>query len=72
MVKVLDSNLKEKTVEITMNMNEIFDTINGLNILVGQKEEEMNKHGVDSLDTQQYNRFKKLLKDMQEVKAIFR
>jgi len=72
MVKVLDSNLKEKTVEITMNMNEIFDTINGLNILVGQKEEEMNKHGADSLDKGQYNRFKKLLKDMQEVKAIFR
>lgn len=73
MVSILKSERNAKKVDVKLDMQDIHDIINGLNILVGMKEDEMNKHnGGDSIDKQQYERYKSLLKEMQQVKALFK
>lgn len=73
MVSILKSEKNAKKVDVKLDMQDIYDIINGLNILVGNKEDEMNKHnGGDSADRDQYNRYKTLLAEMQQVKSLFK
>lgn len=73
MVTILRSYERRKIVDVTLNMQDVYDIINGVNILVGLKEDEMNKHsGGDSTDHTQYKRYKTLLAEMQQVKALFK
>ena len=72
MVTILRSDKRTKTVDIQLTMKNIYDIINGLNILVGLKEDEMNKYGAEFNDKDQYERYKVLLKDMQQVKGLFK
>ena len=72
MVSILRSEKQAKLVDVKLDIQDIYDIINGLNILVGQKEEEITKYGGDSLDREQYNRYKTLLAEMQQVKALFK
>lgn len=72
MVSILKSERNAKKVDVKLDMQDIYDIINGLNILVGLKEEEMNKYGADSRDNEQYTRYKTLLAEMQQVKALFK
>ena len=73
MVSILRSEKNTKKVDVKLDLQDIYDIINGVNILVGQKEEEMSKfNGGDSVDQQQYKRYKTLLAEMQQVKALFK
>jgi hypothetical protein len=73
MVTILKTYNRRKIVDVTLNMQDIYDIINGLNILVGNKEDEMNKHsGGDSIDISQYERYKQLLREFQQVKGLFK
>lgn len=70
MVSIIQSNKNLKTVDVTLEINDIFDIINGLNMLVVDKEDEMNKVNVDEQDRIQHKRFQDLLTKMQEVKSL--
>lgn len=71
MVSIKSASIKSKTVDVTLDIHDIFDIINGLNILVGNKESEMNRFdGGDSADKEQYQRYKRLLAEMQRVKGL--
>jgi len=72
MVTILKSNKNAKLVDVQLDMQDVYDLINGVNILVGTKEDEINRHGGDSVDQEQYKRYKELLKEMQQVKALFK
>jgi hypothetical protein len=72
MVTILRTYNRRKIVDVTLNMQDVYDIINGLNILVGNKEDEINKYGGDSVDQEQYTRYKSLLAEMQQVKALFK
>lgn len=72
MVIILRSEKNAKKVDVKLDMQDIYDIINSLNILVGMKEDDINKHGGDSIDREQYTRYKTLLAEMQRVKALFK
>ena len=73
MVNIISSNPRNKTVDISLNINEIFDILNGLFILEGQKEEDIRQYdGGDSTDKQQLARYKKLREEIQKVKSLIK
>ena len=72
MVSILRSEKNAQKVDVKLDIQDVYDIINGVNILVGMKEEEMNKHGSDPVDQEQYKRYRELLAEMQEVKALFK
>lgn len=73
MVSILKSEKNAKKADVKLDIQDIYDIINGLNILVGMKEDEINRHGGgDTVDKQQYQRYKSLLAEMQEVKRLFK
>ncbi len=64
---------KLKTVDVKIDLHNIQDIISGLNILVGKKEDEMNRfNGGDARDKEEYQRYKKLLEEMQQTKILFK
>ncbi len=71
MVNIIGSNPRNKTVDVTLNLNEIFDILNGLYILEGQKESDIQQYG-DSTDKQQLARYKKIREEMQKVKGLIK
>lgn len=71
MVSILKSEKNAKKVDVKLDIQDIHDIIQSLNILVGMKEEEMQRHnGGDAIDREQYKRYKDLLAEMQQVKAL--
>ena len=73
MVNIISSNPRNRTVDLTLTINEIFDILNGLYILEGQKEEDIRQNsGGDSTDKQQLARFKKLREEIQKVKSLIK
>ena len=71
MVSIIHSNPRNRTVDVTLSINDIFDILNGLYRLEGEKEEDMNKYG-DSVDKAQLQRYKKLREEMQKVKNLIK
>lgn len=75
MVSIIQSDKQQKKVDVTLDEQNIYDIITGVNILVANKEEEMNslgKNRADNKDIEQYERYKTLLSEMQKVKGLFR
>lgn len=72
MVLILGSDKSVTRIDVRMDRQNVYDIINGLNILVGMKEAEMDRHGKDAVDTDQHTRYKALLAEMQKVKALFK
>lgn len=70
MVIVLAPHPKSKSVDVTLSINDIFDLLNGLFILVGNKEMDITKYGGDSIDKEQLKRYQTLLAQMQRVKNL--
>ena len=68
MVSIINANPRNRTVDVTLTINEIFDILNGLYILEGQKEDEINREYADSKDKEQLTRYKKLRGEIQKVK----
>lgn len=71
MVSIIQPHKKERTVDVNLDINNIFDILNGLYILVGNKESDIQKYG-DLQDRDQLNRYQKLLAEMQQVKAMIK
>ena len=74
MVSIIGSDKQQKKVDVTLDIQNIYDIINGVNVLVANKEEEMNSIGsgsIDSIDREQYERYKTLLSEMQKIKGLF-
>lgn len=72
MVNIINSNTRNKTVDVTLNINEIFDILNGLFILEGQKEEDIRQNYGDATDKQQLTRYKKLREEIQKIKSLIK
>jgi hypothetical protein len=73
MVSIIEANKKMRTVDVKLTVNDIFDIINGLVTMVGNKEEEMNRlGGGDMTDRAQYTRYQKCLMEMQNVKGLIK
>lgn len=75
MVSIIGSNKNAKIASVELDINNILDIINGLNILVAEKEEEMRKMGselVDDIDRKQYQRYKNLLTEFQTIKGLYK
>lgn len=71
MVKIIQANPRNKTVDVTLDINNIFDILNGLYILVGNKEQDIQQYG-DAKDREQLKRYQKLLNEMQQIKALIK
>ena len=74
MVSILKSEKNTKKVDVKLNIQDIFDIINGINILIAEKENERNNNSDewDSKDEQQLERYKSLLAEMQKVKGLIK
>lgn len=70
-INILDSSDKdgEKFVILEANINDIYDLVNGVNLLVAKKEEEIIKYNGDQIDKNQLTRYKLVLKSLQDIKG---
>ena len=66
------SNPKLRTVDLTLDINDLHDIVNGLHILIGTKEHEITKYGGDSQDKTQLARYQKVLGEIQQVKGLIK
>lgn len=68
MVKVLASNRQQKKATVELSLNDVYDIVNAVNIMVGLKEEEIARYEGDQLEREQLARYRICLVGMQQVK----
>ena len=69
MVELLNFSTSNQIADVRLTNNDVFDIVNGLNILVANAESDIDQFGGDELDKIQLERYKVCLAGMQEVKA---
>jgi hypothetical protein len=68
MVLLLKFSIPNQTANVQLTNNDVFDIVNGLNIMVANAENDIAQFGGDPIDIAQCERYKTCLAEMQAVK----
>ena len=68
-ISIIELNTLKQTVRLSMSINDVYDVINGLNIMCANKEEEIARYGGGEIEKNQLKRYEECRDGMQKVKA---
>ena len=68
MVRVVMADKQRKTAKVELSLNDVYDIVTAVNIMVARSEDEITRYDGDDIEKQQLARYRTVLGGMQQVK----
>ena len=68
MVRVVMADKQRKTAKVELSLNDVYDIVTAVNIMVARSEDEITRYNGDDIEKQQLARYRTVLEGMQQAK----